>query len=292
MSDATIDAAAEGPLSAALKRLTDREKECLRRRLNHQSAKEMALDLGISPHAVEKRLKMARAKLGLSSSLDAARALEEWERYGRTGSQTPDLAIAAPRGKTWFTRITVLGVVAVSLFTATLIFVAQQGVAPLAGGTAALDAGGVAPYSGPAGVAAIPSDPGAEMKPGDVKMLPASAFVEGTPEELNAFAEEVFRGMDKDGSGFIEREEAPALTVQYTDTVWDGESPPPREWFEQQEFKPVPIEPVMARAAYIAQGDSNADGKMSFDEYLAGREKAFDAKQAPIKWREERQASR
>ena len=55
---------------AAILRLTMAERECLKRCLNHQTAKQMALDLGISPHAVEKRLKMARAKLGLSSSLE------------------------------------------------------------------------------------------------------------------------------------------------------------------------------------------------------------------------------
>lgn len=59
----------------ALARLTANEKECLRRRLLPQTAKEMANDLGISVHAVEKRLKMARAKLGVSSSLAAARLL-------------------------------------------------------------------------------------------------------------------------------------------------------------------------------------------------------------------------
>ena len=45
-------------------RLTEREKEALRRWLGHKTAKEIALDLGISHHAVEKRLKMARVKLG------------------------------------------------------------------------------------------------------------------------------------------------------------------------------------------------------------------------------------
>src|SRR5687768_13112957 len=46
---------------AAVLRLTMAERECLKRCLGHQTAKQMALDLGISPHAVEKRLKMARA---------------------------------------------------------------------------------------------------------------------------------------------------------------------------------------------------------------------------------------
>src|SRR5687768_18384083 len=73
-------------MQAALARLTDNEKECLRRRLRQQTAKEMALELGVSPHAVEKRLKMARAKLGLSSSLEAARLLAASDGYQQTGS--------------------------------------------------------------------------------------------------------------------------------------------------------------------------------------------------------------
>jgi DNA-binding CsgD family transcriptional regulator len=73
-------------------RLTANEKECLRRRLLPQTAKEMALDLGISPHAVEKRLKMARAKLGLSSSLEAARMLAVEEGYQPLVPHSPDLS--------------------------------------------------------------------------------------------------------------------------------------------------------------------------------------------------------
>ena len=38
---------------AALAQLTEREKDCLRRRLYPQTAKEMALEIGVSPHAVE-----------------------------------------------------------------------------------------------------------------------------------------------------------------------------------------------------------------------------------------------
>jgi len=90
----------------ALARLTENEKECLRRRLRQQTAKEMALELGVSPHAVEKRLKMARTKLGLSSSLDAARLLAEAEGYQRVGPQPSDLAQDAqddrqPAGRPW-----------------------------------------------------------------------------------------------------------------------------------------------------------------------------------------------
>jgi DNA-binding CsgD family transcriptional regulator len=58
---------------ASLSRLTEREKLCLRQWLQHKSAKEIAADLGISHHAVEKRLKMARTKLGATSNRTSAR---------------------------------------------------------------------------------------------------------------------------------------------------------------------------------------------------------------------------
>jgi DNA-binding CsgD family transcriptional regulator len=79
----------------SLSRLTERERVCLRQWLQHKSAKEIAADLGISHHAVEKRLKMARTKLGATSSLEAARMLAETEGYGRTVPQSPDLVADA-----------------------------------------------------------------------------------------------------------------------------------------------------------------------------------------------------
>ena len=83
----------------AIARLTENEKECLRRRLLPQTAKEMAIDLGISPHAVEKRLKMARAKLGQSSSLPAARMLAAAEGYQQLVPGSPDLSAGRDSGK-------------------------------------------------------------------------------------------------------------------------------------------------------------------------------------------------
>lgn len=96
---------------AAIQRLTMAERECLKRCLDHQTAKQMALDLGISPHAVEKRLKMARAKLGLSSSLEAAKLVAALERSGGLVPGSSDLlpgdsrpddggSDAAPRNET------------------------------------------------------------------------------------------------------------------------------------------------------------------------------------------------
>ena len=78
------------PIRSALVRLTANEKECLRRRLLPQTAKGMAIDLGISAHAVEKRLKMARTKLGVSSSLAAARLLAA-EQYQSLVPQVSEL---------------------------------------------------------------------------------------------------------------------------------------------------------------------------------------------------------
>lgn len=82
--------------AAAIARLTPKERECLERWLNHATAKEIALDLGVSHHAVEKRLKSARTKLGVATSLDAARMLAEPGSYGRTAYGSPDLAMTEP----------------------------------------------------------------------------------------------------------------------------------------------------------------------------------------------------
>src|SRR5207245_2716489 len=94
----------------ALSRLTEREKVCLRQWLQHKSAKEIAADLGISHHAVEKRLKMARTKLGATSTLEVARMLGEAEGYGQAVPQSPDLVSDALPLHSAVTRLTVLGV--------------------------------------------------------------------------------------------------------------------------------------------------------------------------------------
>jgi DNA-binding CsgD family transcriptional regulator len=93
-----------------LSRLTEREKVCLRQWLQHKSAKEIAVDLGISHHAVEKRLRMARTKLGATSSLEAARMLGAAEGYGQTVTQSPDLVSDALPLHSGFTRLTIIGV--------------------------------------------------------------------------------------------------------------------------------------------------------------------------------------
>jgi DNA-binding CsgD family transcriptional regulator len=109
----------------SLSRLTEREKVCLRQWLQHKSAKEIAADLGISHHAVEKRLKMARIKLGATSSLDAARMLVEAEGYGHAVPQSPDLVSDALPLHSAFTRVAVVGV-AIMIFVGAIMLALLQ----------------------------------------------------------------------------------------------------------------------------------------------------------------------
>ncbi len=129
-------------MRAAILRLTIAERDCLKRCLNHQTAKQMAIDLGVSPHAVEKRLKMARAKLGLSSSLEAAKLVEALEQSGRLGPGSSDLPAddvrpeeggteAAPRNETaWIKRrhpaYVVSGAMLMSFFAAIALMIVVQ----------------------------------------------------------------------------------------------------------------------------------------------------------------------
>lgn len=165
---------------AALARLTESEKACLRRRLLPQTAKEMAIDLGVSPHAIEKRLKMARTKLGLSSSLDAARLLAATESRLPV-PQSPDLS---PEPEPADAKVTsggkrrwIIGGTAMSITIAAAL--ALQFI----GGTA----------------------PVAQDK---------QARVPATPERAAAFLGESFGLMDRNKSGFLDPEELPRTTVR------------------------------------------------------------------------------
>ena len=107
------------PPEDATARLTPREKEVLRAWLDHKSAKEIALDLGITHHAVEKRLKMARTKLGAASSREAARILAHAEEasagYGQAVTAPPDLPAPPRPGPSRRYRSVLLGGIAMSL---------------------------------------------------------------------------------------------------------------------------------------------------------------------------------
>lgn len=52
--------------------LTDKQREVLDLLIEHKTSKEIARDLGISPHTVEQRLRYAKAKLGVERRSDLA----------------------------------------------------------------------------------------------------------------------------------------------------------------------------------------------------------------------------
>src|SRR5687767_11654981 len=72
---------------SAVDKLSPRQRACLRGVVNFQSYKEIARDLGISDSMVEKHLRLAREKLGVESTSEAARvfALEEGEAEPQAG---------------------------------------------------------------------------------------------------------------------------------------------------------------------------------------------------------------
>ncbi len=63
-----------------LVKLTDGQRDCLRLVLAHNSSKEIARQLGVSPHTVDQRLRVATRTLGVGSRFEAARLLANAER--------------------------------------------------------------------------------------------------------------------------------------------------------------------------------------------------------------------
>ncbi len=71
--------------------LTDKEKETLRLVLRGHDAKSMARALGLSVHTINDRLRVARRKLGVTSSKEAARLLDAAEAAPRKSLAGKDL---------------------------------------------------------------------------------------------------------------------------------------------------------------------------------------------------------
>ncbi|MBO9714824.1 EF-hand domain-containing protein [Sphingomonas sp.] len=251
---------------AALARLTENEKLCLRRRLSHQTAKEMAIELGVSPHAVEKRLKMARTKLGLSSSLEAARLLALAEAgYGGMVPQPSDLAggagsgdrashaAARPADRPGPLRRPGAGTIAgVSLMSLILIAAAATFLA-----RPAAEAPSMAQTAPTATVTRTVTATGERRKAG--------------PEEVREFLTESFGIMDRDHSGFIERGETPHMSVRVGEAGSNG----PMQQVEQ----------TRAEAMWLARNDRDGDGKVSLDEYIAAMAPILEAAGVPARWK-------
>ncbi len=78
-------------------RLTEPQRICLRKVLSRRNSKEIALELGISHHTVDKRLERAIRTLGAGTRFEAARLLAEHEgvTYERLVSEPIDIDRAA-----------------------------------------------------------------------------------------------------------------------------------------------------------------------------------------------------
>lgn len=245
---------------ASIARLTDNEKACLRRRLQHQTAKEMALELGISPHAVEKRLKMARTKLGLSSSLEAARLLEASERYQPTVPQSPDLDPGEFQEEKRPIRFLALGAFIMSLFVATLVAFAA--------------------HTPSSNEAALADSVGVERKP------PApskSDFVSATAAEILVIIQSTFHALDKNRSGSLEGEESP---------LTPAEKPSPVYRRDEQGNAVETGEVILLTAAHLrdqfyAEADGNGDGKVALHEYRRWATPRFVKQGIPAEWKDD-----
>jgi len=83
--------------SDRIQKLTEAQRVCLRMVLMHLSSKDIARELGISPHTVDQRLRMAIQALGVANRFEAARILARYESqtpYQSAVYQTPHVAPA------------------------------------------------------------------------------------------------------------------------------------------------------------------------------------------------------
>ncbi|MGB3471021.1 MAG: LuxR C-terminal-related transcriptional regulator [Erythrobacter sp.] len=213
-------------------KLTEREKEALRAWLQHRTAKEIALDLGISHHAVEKRLKMARTKLDVGSSIEAARILAEAEaqseEYQQPVAQTPDLPPTPDPRKPWQHPVIVFG--GVTMFIATILAI-----------TPVVNLVSVDPVT-------------TALNAGQDNTSPDAIEI-----QLSGSLEPAFENLDQDNSGYLETPESPFVTIAFLD---------PNGPFKQEGEAVFGAndDPVQL-AEFYASADTDTDGRVSFREF-------------------------
>ena len=89
--------AATDPMQERVARLTPGQLDCLRLVDQHLSSKEIATELGISPHTVDQRVRQALQILGVDTRKQAARIVAQYSGpYQRLIHQTPYIP-AEPR---------------------------------------------------------------------------------------------------------------------------------------------------------------------------------------------------
>ena len=80
----------DDPMAERVMRLTDGQLDCLRLVDQHLSSKEIAVELGISPHTVDQRVRQSLAILGVERRAQAARIVAQYSGpYQRLIHQSP-----------------------------------------------------------------------------------------------------------------------------------------------------------------------------------------------------------
>lgn len=91
--------ASEDPIAKRVARLTPAQLDCLRLVDQHLSSKEIAAELGISPHTVDQRIRQSLAILGVERRAQAARIVSQYcGPYQRLIHQSPYIEPEAGAG--------------------------------------------------------------------------------------------------------------------------------------------------------------------------------------------------
>ena len=89
----------EDPLAPRVAKLTAAQLDCLRLVDQHLSSKEIAAELGISPHTVDQRIRQSLAILGVERRSQAARIVSQYSGpYQRLIHQTPYIPAKPEQG--------------------------------------------------------------------------------------------------------------------------------------------------------------------------------------------------
>jgi DNA-binding CsgD family transcriptional regulator len=87
------------PVAERVRRLTSGQLDCLKLVHQHLSSKEIAAELGISPHTVDQRIRQSLQTLGVERRAQAARIVAQYsEPYQRLIHQPPYIPAAAESG--------------------------------------------------------------------------------------------------------------------------------------------------------------------------------------------------
>ena len=89
----------EPPVADRVAKLSEGQLDCLRLVDQHLSSKEIAVELGISPHTVDQRIRQSLQILGVSRRSQAARLVAQCcEPYQRLIHQSPYIEPGAAAG--------------------------------------------------------------------------------------------------------------------------------------------------------------------------------------------------